>query len=346
MVDEGGQIRIFVSYSHKDKKLREELDAHLALLRNSGAVKSWYDGVILPGDEWDPAIMDEINRAHVILLLISANFLSSKFCYGREMKRAIERHDAGEARVVPIMLRPCDWEDADFAKLKGLPEDMRPVTTWSIQDEAWTDIAKGIRTVVTFEQTKLTKISDGTETAVETLSEGTTMLLRQCGTQTISGRRAFWVEAVAETPPDGGYTGFQTLIHYGSLIYEAADVQYEFFWPSSLLSVALRTPNLPALGENLVLHGVLSGLLPPLPLSDYAGTLLRIRLQCPEPEVKEEHSHEVLLLSYTGANTNGSCYFNEKGRIFPGEPTSEVDLPGLGATDIAARIDLVCNAVD
>ncbi|MCH8224878.1 MAG: type II secretion system F family protein, partial [Chloroflexi bacterium] len=103
---------------------------------------------IVPGTEWEQRIWEEFDAAHLILLLISADFLASEFCYGKEMERAILRHDAGEASVIPVLLRACDWHGAPFGKLNGLPTDMEAITSWSNRDEALTDVAKGIRTTV------------------------------------------------------------------------------------------------------------------------------------------------------------------------------------------------------
>jgi predicted aspartyl protease len=140
-------LKVFFAYSHKDEALRDELEKHLALLNRSGVIASWHDRRISGGTEWDGEIDEYLNRADIILLLVSADFLASSYCYDREMKRAVERHDSGEARVVPIALRHCDWQGAPFAKLQGLPRDMKPVTSWSDRDEAFKDIAVGIRKV-------------------------------------------------------------------------------------------------------------------------------------------------------------------------------------------------------
>jgi predicted helicase len=139
---------LFYSYAHEDEALRSRLNSHLALLRQQGLIEEWYDREILGGSLWEEEINDHLKAARVILLLISPSFLASEYCYSIEMQRAMERHVAGEARVLPIILRPCDWETAPFGKLQALPKDGRPVTTWSNRDQAFTDIAKGIRKVI------------------------------------------------------------------------------------------------------------------------------------------------------------------------------------------------------
>lgn len=142
-----GAIRVFYSYSHKDKELRDTLETHLALLKRRRVISGWHDRLITAGEEWAGQIDRRLMTADIILLLISANFLASKYCYDVEMKIAMRRHRAGEARVIPVILRPCDMTGAAFRKLQALPTGGRPVTTWKNKDEAFLDIANGIRLV-------------------------------------------------------------------------------------------------------------------------------------------------------------------------------------------------------
>jgi internalin A len=138
---------VFFSYSHKDETLRDEMETHLKLLQRQTVISAWHDRKILAGKEWDGEIDLHLERARIILLLVSADFLASDYCWDKEVKRAMERHDAGEAVVIPIMLRPCDWKDAPFAMLQGLPRDMRPVTASNDHDAAWAEVASGIRAI-------------------------------------------------------------------------------------------------------------------------------------------------------------------------------------------------------
>jgi tetratricopeptide (TPR) repeat protein len=141
-------IEVFISYSHKDQTFREELEIHLSNLKRQNIISSWYDGDITPGSEWEPQIMDHLTSAQIILLLISADFIHSDFCYSIEMNQAIDRHNAGEARVIPILLRPTDWQGAPFDKLKMLPTDAKVVTSWPTQDDAFLDVVQGIRKAI------------------------------------------------------------------------------------------------------------------------------------------------------------------------------------------------------
>lgn len=138
---------LFFSYAHNDEALRDELAKHLSLLERQGVLSSWHDRQITPGSEWAGQIDHHLEQAQIILLLISADFLTSHYCYDIELKRAMERHQQKEAVVIPVILRPVDWQGATFSRLQALPKNAKPVTTWENRDEAFTDIAKGIRRV-------------------------------------------------------------------------------------------------------------------------------------------------------------------------------------------------------
>ncbi len=138
-------IEIFVSYSHGDERLQNELMKHLSILKLQKRITSWHDRQIVPGDEWAQEINTHLNTANIILLLISPNFMASDYCYGIEVKRAMERHEAGEARVIPVLLRPVYWKGAPFGKLQALPKNAKPVISWQNREEAFFDIAEGIR---------------------------------------------------------------------------------------------------------------------------------------------------------------------------------------------------------
>jgi internalin A len=140
---------VFFSYAHEDESLRDELETHLKLLQRQRVIGTWHDRKILPGGDWDHEIARELEEASIILLLVSAHFLASDYCWERELARALERAERREATVIPILLRSCDWDGAPFCKLQGLPRDMRPINEWPNRDAAWTDVAKKIRALAT-----------------------------------------------------------------------------------------------------------------------------------------------------------------------------------------------------
>jgi hypothetical protein len=138
-------VQAFVSYSHVDLKLKNELLKHLAPLRRLGIVADWQDGEIKPGDEWPKAIADKLLSSRIVLLLISSDFIASEHCYEKELKVAMQRHVDKEAVVLPVIARPCLWEDMTFGDLQSLPQGGRAITSWENQDEALTSVAKGVR---------------------------------------------------------------------------------------------------------------------------------------------------------------------------------------------------------
>ncbi|HEX7186417.1 MAG TPA: TIR domain-containing protein [Thermoanaerobaculia bacterium] len=137
--------KVFVSYAHEDEDLLQELEAHLKLLQHQRVIELWHDRRIPPGEDWKDDIDARLEEADWILFLVSADFISSRYCWGVEMKRAMERHEAGAARAIPILLRPCDTTDAPFMALQGLPPSFQPITTWPDRDSAWESVAKGLR---------------------------------------------------------------------------------------------------------------------------------------------------------------------------------------------------------
>jgi hypothetical protein len=128
-----------------DENLRDQLEIHLAGLQRQGLISSWHDRRITAGDDFGEAIDQHIDTADVMLLLVSPDFIASDYCYEREMKRALERHQRGEARVIPVILRPCDWKDLPFGKLLASPKDGRPITKWPNIDEAFQDVVTAIK---------------------------------------------------------------------------------------------------------------------------------------------------------------------------------------------------------
>ena len=140
-------LAIFYSFAAEDDEIVKELDKHFALLKRTGIVSSWNFRKITGGLEWKGEIDKNIGNAKIILLLISPDFINSDYCFDVEMKKAIKMHEDKLARVVPIILRPCDWHEASFGKLQALPKDGKPITIWSNRDEAFLDTAKGIRKI-------------------------------------------------------------------------------------------------------------------------------------------------------------------------------------------------------
>jgi hypothetical protein len=136
-------LLVFVSYSRVDLDWLNKFNKQLASLVRTQKIKTWHDRDIEAGNEWEPEIQRRLSTADIIILLISADFMASDYCYGNELTRAITRHDAGEAVVIPVILRPCVWNlpKVPFSKLNVLPDHARPITRWEDPDEALAAVA-------------------------------------------------------------------------------------------------------------------------------------------------------------------------------------------------------------
>jgi hypothetical protein len=143
-------LNVFVSYAHKDERFRRELIKALAPLKREGLITHWDDVQIPAGHAIDPLIADRLRTSDLILLLISNDFIASRYCYDVEMAAALERHRTGQALVVPLIVRPTDWRSSPFANLKALPTDGVPMTSrkWRSLDEAMTSVTGGLRDAV------------------------------------------------------------------------------------------------------------------------------------------------------------------------------------------------------
>jgi len=123
-------VELFYSYAHLDALLCQELRNHLTGLKRSGLIRGWYDHEIEPGSEWSVEIKEAMERAGIILLLVSADFLASEYINHIEVPFALERHQSGHAKIIPVLLRPVEWHDLPFAKLQVLPSGALAVTAW------------------------------------------------------------------------------------------------------------------------------------------------------------------------------------------------------------------------
>jgi hypothetical protein len=140
-------VKLFISYCHRDEILRQQLDKHLAPLKGQKVVEAWHDRQIRAGEEWANQIDANLYKADIILLLVSPDFVASDYCSRIELEQAVKRHEAGEAIVVPVILEACDWTWLPFAKFQAFPKDGKAIATWDNQNEAFLDVAQGIRKV-------------------------------------------------------------------------------------------------------------------------------------------------------------------------------------------------------
>jgi formylglycine-generating enzyme required for sulfatase activity len=146
--DQEKPVSLFYSYSHRDEELRSELEAHLSFLRRSKLIAEWHDRMIGAGNEWKGQIDRQLAAADIILLLVSADFIASDYCWGEEMTKALARHQLGEARVIPVILRPCRWQRTPLGSLQAVPKDGKPVSEWPNHDVAFDQIAVAIESTI------------------------------------------------------------------------------------------------------------------------------------------------------------------------------------------------------
>lgn len=141
-------IKIFFSYSHKDEELRNELDKHLSILKRQGVINAWHDRCITGGSELGNEISNHLKSSNIILLLISSDFLASDYCYDNEMTFAMSLHESGKGVVLPVILRPCDWQTTPFGKLLATPQDGKPVIKFPTLDEGFLEVTNEIKKIV------------------------------------------------------------------------------------------------------------------------------------------------------------------------------------------------------
>ena len=144
----GNRAKVFYSYSHKDEAYKNSLVTHLTILKRIELIDDWHDRKILPGADWGGEISGNLLDSDVIILLVSSDFIASEYCYCKEMSTAIEMHESKQSIVIPVIIRPCEWGESPIGSIQALPKDVKPISTWGNEDEAWLDVVSGIKSVV------------------------------------------------------------------------------------------------------------------------------------------------------------------------------------------------------
>lgn len=141
-------VTILLCYDAEDESMVRQFRKQLSPLKRKGLIALWDYGNISPGTDWEQELKKHLNEAQVILLIISPSFLDSDYCYNMEMQRAVERHERKEARVIPVILRPVNWDVPPIDKLLPLPDGAKPISTWRNRDEGFKNVADGIKQVI------------------------------------------------------------------------------------------------------------------------------------------------------------------------------------------------------
>ena len=140
--------KVFVSYAHADRKYLERLLTYLEPLKRESRLEIWSDCAIDAGSEWHEEIRRRLANADIIIFLISAAMLASDYITDVELRMALSRHQAKEAIVVPLILRTADWKRTPLGALQALPDQAKPITSWSNKDDAFQSVSDGLRRLI------------------------------------------------------------------------------------------------------------------------------------------------------------------------------------------------------
>lgn len=155
-------LKVFISYSHADEKIKQKLEIHLAMLNKAGFISTWHDRKIIPGEKWAGKINTALEDSDIILFLVSPDFLASNYCYDIEVKKALQLHEDEKAVVVPVIIRYCQWQIAQFVELQCLPKDANPIYSnyWENEDAAFLNVTEGLKSVINAHNLKISKRKD------------------------------------------------------------------------------------------------------------------------------------------------------------------------------------------
>jgi hypothetical protein len=137
-------VEVFFSYAHEDEELMDCVRRQMIIWERKGVFIKWYDRKIPPGETWRTQVDHRIHAATIILLFFSPHFIESRYCSEVEGAIALKRAKNGTAIVIPVILRPCPWQQTPFAELQALPRDGRPVSQWPDRDQVCLDIAQAV----------------------------------------------------------------------------------------------------------------------------------------------------------------------------------------------------------
>ncbi len=155
-VYQNNKVKIFISYSSKDAALMDDLLTQLKVLTiNDKQIELWQDGLLEPGLQWDDEIKDKLHAAHIVLMLISANFLTTEYIWNIEVQNTLSRQERGEVSALPVILSPCAWMQTPLAQFQALPRKGRPVTDFPDRNTALLEVVNGVQRVIKSWKTRL-----------------------------------------------------------------------------------------------------------------------------------------------------------------------------------------------
>ena len=142
------KIKMFISYSHKDEKHKNDLEEHLTMLKRNKIIETWNDRMITPGSNWEDDIDEHLDNADIVLYLVSSSFLASNYCYCKEFESILTKYKEGKCLIIPIIVRTCNWTDSPLGKIQSLPRDGNAITSWNDIDAGWTSVIDGIKIAI------------------------------------------------------------------------------------------------------------------------------------------------------------------------------------------------------
>lgn len=138
-------LNAVVFYAPGDIALLDDFKNHLSTLVDQGIINYWDNQKINAGKNKEQEIKLHLDAASLIFLLISSNFFALPDCRA-QMEQALKRQPSAE--VIPILLRPCDWEHSLVKDLQILPRNEKAITSWASRDDAFQEVIRGIYQII------------------------------------------------------------------------------------------------------------------------------------------------------------------------------------------------------
>lgn len=137
--------KVFISYSHCDEHYKNRLDKALYALKRNNRITVWEDRLLVAGQAWEQELFEKLEEAEVILMILSDDYIASDFCYSREFKYVLDSHKRKSKVLIPIIVRPCSWQDLEFGAIQAVPKDGTPINTYTNEDLAWHEVVQAIK---------------------------------------------------------------------------------------------------------------------------------------------------------------------------------------------------------
>lgn len=157
-------VKIFISYSRKDQKYKEDLVEFLAPMRRRGIIESWSDTDLEHGAKWEEQLLKELDDADIVVLLVSPSFYNSDYIHDKELPKVLEKYEEEGIAVVPVLIRPSPFKNTELSTFTALPPDAKPVSEYASKDKAWMEVTKGLTRVIQRIQKEKTESSTKSET--------------------------------------------------------------------------------------------------------------------------------------------------------------------------------------